>query len=376
MEQYSMTNQKDAAEALAAMEPQEVTARPIEVITAEIWLYKQQAGAAILEIGRRLIEAKAQLSHGEWLPWLEEKVEFSDATANRFMRLAREYENPSLVTDLGASKALVLLALPASEREEFVAEKHEVNGTEKSVAEMSRRELEKVIKERDAAQQRAEAMEKELEDQLEEQRTVYDVDMADVRAKLEEAENRAEGYRVKLEQERAKAAGEMTEAADELAALREQLEDLQNAPKNVAVEKIVDQEAIDAAAAKAKADAEKTLKAKIEKAEKAKDAAEKAKAKAEQELAALKVAQEEATAIREREKQTLADQVQALQKKLAVASSSEMTIFKLHFEAGQASINKMTDCIERMTEAGDAEGAGKLKNALVAMLTTTMEVLK
>lgn len=376
MEQYSMTNQQDAAEALAAMEPKEVTARPIEVITAEIWLYKQQAGAAILEIGRRLIEAKAQLSHGEWLPWLEEKVEFSDATANRFMRLAREYENPSLVTDLGASKALVLLALPASEREEFVAEKHEVNGTEKSVAEMSRRELEKVIKERDAAQQRAEAMEKELEDQLEEQRTVYDVDMADVRAKLEEAENRAEGYRVKLEQERAKAAGEMTEAADELAALREQLEDLQNAPKNVAVEKIVDQEAIDAAAAKAKADAEKTLKAKIEKAEKAKDAAEKAKAKAEQELAALKVAQEEATAIREREKQTLADQVQALQKKLAVASSSEMTIFKLHFEAGQASINKMTDCIERMTEAGDAEGAGKLKNALVALLTTTMEVLK
>lgn len=74
--------------------------RSIEVITAEIWLYKQQAGAAILEIGRRLIEAKAQLSHGDWLPWLEEKVEFSEVTAQRFMRLAREYENPSLVSHL------------------------------------------------------------------------------------------------------------------------------------------------------------------------------------------------------------------------------------------------------------------------------------
>lgn len=126
---------------LAASEEKEAATRSIEVITAEIWLYKQQAGAAILEIGRRLNEAKAQLSHGEWLPWLEEKVEFSEVTAQRFMRLAREYENPSLVTDLGASKALQLLALPASERDDFIAEKHEVNGQEKTVMEMSKRLL-------------------------------------------------------------------------------------------------------------------------------------------------------------------------------------------------------------------------------------------
>ena len=55
---------------------------------------------------------------------------------------------------------------------------------------------------------------------------------------------------------------------------------------------------------------------------------------------------------------------------------SEMTIFKLHFEQGQASINKMTECIEKMMEAGDSEGAGKLRNALAALLTTTLEVLK
>ena len=75
---------------LTATEGQDVEIRPIEIITAEIWAYKSQAGAAILEIGRRLIEAKAQLAHGEWLPWLKEKVEFSEATAQRFMRIARE----------------------------------------------------------------------------------------------------------------------------------------------------------------------------------------------------------------------------------------------------------------------------------------------
>ena len=88
--------------------------RGIAVITDEIIFYKQVGGQAVLEIGKRLIEAKAQLKHGEWLDWLRDRVEFSEASAQRFMRLAREYGNASLVTDLGTSKALELLALPAS----------------------------------------------------------------------------------------------------------------------------------------------------------------------------------------------------------------------------------------------------------------------
>ena len=52
-----------------------------------------QSGAnyqqGILEIGRRLIEAKAMLSHGEWMDWLQNTVEFSVHTAGRFMQIAR-----------------------------------------------------------------------------------------------------------------------------------------------------------------------------------------------------------------------------------------------------------------------------------------------
>ena len=51
-----------------------------------------------------------------------------------------------------------LLALPVSERERFAAEKHDVNGVEKSVADMTAKELKKAIEERDAARQTMEAM--------------------------------------------------------------------------------------------------------------------------------------------------------------------------------------------------------------------------
>lgn len=78
--------------------------RSITAITDEIIFYKNVGGQAVIEIGKRLIEAKAQLKHGEWLPWLSEKVEFSETSAQRFMQLAREYGNTSLVGIWGPQK--------------------------------------------------------------------------------------------------------------------------------------------------------------------------------------------------------------------------------------------------------------------------------
>ena len=98
----------------ASREPAAV--RDIGIITTEILRLKQDAGNAILSIGQRLIEAKAMLPHGEWLPWLTEQVEFSERTARNFMRLAREWTNRQALADLGAAKALTLLALPPEER--------------------------------------------------------------------------------------------------------------------------------------------------------------------------------------------------------------------------------------------------------------------
>ena len=123
--------------------------RNIDTITAEIQFYKQQAGVSILEIGKRLTEAKAQLEHGEWLDWLENSVGINKRAAQRFMQLAAEYANASTLTHLGYSKVLALLAVPAEEREEFAEAVH--------AEDISVRELKQKIREREDALQQAQS---------------------------------------------------------------------------------------------------------------------------------------------------------------------------------------------------------------------------
>ena len=202
------------------------TERGIETITEEIIFYKNVGGQAVIEIGRRLTEAKAQLKHGEWLPWLREKVEFSETSAQNFMRIAREYGNTHLVGDLGASKALVLLALPASERENFASEKHLVNGEEKSVSEMSKRELEEAIRQRKIAELKAAETARELDRQKEA--------TAEAEAEAEKAQEAAEAARAEVEN-----AKSISLAAQERTAeLERELKALREKPVDVAVQTV------------------------------------------------------------------------------------------------------------------------------------------
>ena len=119
--------------------------RNIEDITDEINVQKQVLGRSAYSIGVLLNEAKAQLGHGEWLDWLKNKVDFSDRSAQRFMRLACEYKDATTVADLGETKALMLLKIPRAERVLFIHRPHNVGDTTKSIYEMNKRELSEVI---------------------------------------------------------------------------------------------------------------------------------------------------------------------------------------------------------------------------------------
>ena len=115
-----------------------------DTITTEILMLKQQISQNIIEIGKRLILVKEGLPHGEWGKYLEEKVEFSQQTAQRFMKVATEFPNSSTLRNLSQSKVFALLSLPQEDRESFIKEN--------PVNEMTTRELQQAIKDRDKAE--------------------------------------------------------------------------------------------------------------------------------------------------------------------------------------------------------------------------------
>lgn len=77
----------------------------------------QHAGKAIehaIACGQMLLEAKAKLPHGQWLPWLRQNVCFGERSAQGYMRVAqrlpRQIRNG--VADMSVRGVLKELAVP------------------------------------------------------------------------------------------------------------------------------------------------------------------------------------------------------------------------------------------------------------------------
>ena len=326
--------------------------RDLGVITNEIKYYWRRGQAAVLdcviEIGRRLKEAKGMIKHGGWGEWIEENFEFSHSSANSFMKLYEEYGADQLTifgavsdsqtfANLPYSKALALLAVPKEEREEFAKEV----GAE----ELSTRELKKAIDEKLAA----EASARELEEKL------AAAELAKARA--EEKAKEAEESRAKVEKleadlkkrreselklkDKLKAAEANPKIPDDvLAKLKEEAETEARAAQGAEIEKQV---------AEARAEAGKgteELQRQLEEARAAQEAAESAKAQAE--------------AIAKEATENLGD----VQKKLKMASPT-VTEFKALFEQVQEIVKKMRAKIE-VVRSEDADTAARLEAALKA----------
>ena len=295
--------------------------RTIEAITGEILDAKRAGGEAILTIGRCLIEAKEMLSHGEWRSWLEEQVEFSERSAQRFMKLAREWSNPTALSDLGATKALALLALPPEEREQFM-EDHKV-------IDMSARQLEQAIKERDEARMAAKQAEAN-QHAAEQARDKMAEDMKFLNVRLAGAKEDRE------------------QAMQDVARLEAELADLKAKPVDVAVETVVDQAAID----KARADAIAEMQAKLDKA---KEAAAKARDKQKQAEASVEVLKR---SLEERDKS---------EKKAAIAGDKELAQFEVLFNQGQELANKLHGLLLKARGREDQTTAQVMEKAMRAL---------
>ena len=312
-------------------------AREISVITDEIRTIRQQANSMALfyaiEIGKRLVEAKQALPHGEWGDWLKNEVDFSQSTANNLMRLAEEYgssqvslfgmsANSQTFRNLPYSKALQLLAVPADEREAFAEEVH--------ADEISVRELKEAIEARNKAEEEA-RIEREKTEELEDR-------LAEAEAKAKEADEKA---------------AEAEEFRRQLAEM-DKIAQSERAKANELGEKLK----------KAQADP-KIPKAKLDKLrEEAESAAKKETQKELEDLHAKVERAQKAAFDAQRDAQDAKERLEDAQKRLKTASP-EVSAFKALFEQLQQTADRLRGMIQEISR-NDPETGGKLAAALRA----------
>lgn len=286
-----------------------ITVRDPEIIAAEINTIKKKVQETVIfssiEIGMKLTEAKALVNHGEWGKWLQENVDYSQSTANYLMQLYQEYgsdqqsffdawRNSQTFAKLTYSQHIALLTLPADERQEFAEQNN--------VADMSTRQLQQALKERDEARKA----------------------QAEMKAELEAEAKRRQGLEADLET----AQGNIDTLQEDLAKAQSNAADAAGKEKNEA------RKQIDA------------MKATVEVAEAAKARAEKSELNALKQLETLKKELQKAQA---REKQ-IEDELKAAKENPDIPASMMETI---RAEAESAAAKKATEGLERKFAAAD-----------------------
>lgn len=216
-------------------------------LVSEIRMITEQTKQVVLfnsiEIGRRLTEAKAMVKRGTWGTWLKERVDYSQRTANNFMKIYQEYgrnglaEKSQALANLSYTQALALIDLPEDERARFAEERKAGEMALRRLQEEVRQEKEKVTAVKELANRNAAEAEAKFADALKQKDTQMaklTAEKAKVTAQIEALEKRAaeaeksnqkrqkEAIGIALEEERKK----LDAAAEKQSELLKQIDEL------------------------------------------------------------------------------------------------------------------------------------------------------
>lgn len=328
----------------------------LQQLAVEIITFDRQAKitavSCAIEIGERLLEAKDLVPHGEWGKWLKENVNYSQSTANNFMRLYKEYgnnqgslfttvANSQAIMNLDVSKALALTVLPPEEREEFVAE-HDVE-------QMSTRDLKEALQENKELKRKLEEKDKQVKETSAQLDTAI-AERQKMQERLNETVNQNAGYEKslqvkidaakKLEQEKKAAEEKRRESEQKVQQLQRQIDALKEQKSQP------DQQMIGQLRAEAEKQAQQQFQEQIEKLTQEKERAEQKAQQAE-----------------ERNRQ--------LESKASSVQSKELIVFDEKFKAFQDNYNQLNSLIAKMEDAT----AGKVREAVKKLLGVMTENL-
>lgn len=353
------------------MERDNVTALSLDELGQEVRFLTRQAKSMVLsfgvEIGRRLRAAHDKCEHGQWGTWVTEQTEFSQTTANRFIRLFEEYgsaqnslfgaeTNCSTLNNLSISNALRLLAVPEEDREKVAIEL--------DAEHISTRQLDEALKARAEAEKRAKQAEEELKEAVER--------AEEAEGKAFEADELTDRLREELRKEREKpveiAVQEPTEEQirEKAALLVAEAERTARERERTILDKLSTEQTKLAELKKKLAETEKKAAEDKEQAvmEALKESEEKIKAletEAEDAEADMKAAMAEA----EKKIAAMTAERDAAQKKLA-AAGGEVQAFNAYLQSAMNAMNSAVGILMKMPEG---EQKTKLKAAMGALGT-------
>ena len=207
--------------------------RTPQEIAVEINVIKHQTmqtvAAASFQIGKRLCEAKALVPAGEWLDYLQKQLDYKPTTAENLMRIYKEFgdEQMDLLTgkspaelfgSLNQSQMVAMFALPIESRKELLEDNP-------NLPEMSARDVQRLVKEKQAAEEERDRERKQRE--RAEKLATTQADRAD---KVAAALKKAEEEREQLKSQTSMIQADTTEKDNEIAELKAQLEELKSRP--------------------------------------------------------------------------------------------------------------------------------------------------
>lgn len=145
-----------------------------EQLAAEVNVrYRQAEGLAnmsammLADAGRRLIEIKGRIPHGQFESWCAENLEFSKSKAEKMMKLAERVDDDNSLfsktetfTDIGISRIWALLAAP----EEVAAEVIETHDVSDMTVRELKEEIARLKEEKAAAERKADTLDHNNDD--------------------------------------------------------------------------------------------------------------------------------------------------------------------------------------------------------------------